>query len=142
MGFSERLGNAVKPSSGQLSLLDGPQQEPVAHFGAKVVALGLEFTDPRPDLDQIHHDGMLWAQLLALAHGKSPLLSGMLHGFRCQGTMLVKGQKGYMIRPILDEAKAWPSKQQYEADREQYLRPHVADIAGLLKELFEWEAAS
>jgi hypothetical protein len=120
----------------------GPQlktcSEQKRTFGAKVVELGTEFNDPRPDLDKLYHDGALWAQLLALSHKSNPLLSGLLHGFRCQGTRLEKTPKGYVMRPVFGK-DYWPSQQAYERDRDHYLMPHKAKVIELLDQLFEWK---
>lgn len=125
---------------GGLFAPEGPQPEtkPERTFGTKVVELGTEFNDPRPDLDKLYHDGALWAQLLAISHRANPMLSGVLHGFRCQGTKLEKGPKGYVIRPVIGK-DAWPNQRAYEQDRDRYLKPHTAKVIELLDQLFEWE---
>jgi len=129
------------PNHGGLFAPGGPQLEshiePTRTFGAKVVDLGIEFSDPRPDLDRLYHDGGLWAQLLAISHRKDPILSGTLHGFRCQGTKLEKGSGGYVIRPVIGDA-AWPDQRAYDRDRERYLIPHRARLTELLDELIDW----
>ncbi len=121
------------------SLFEPPALEPERTFGARVVDLGTEFSDPRPDLDKQYQDGALWAQLLALSHWLNPLLSGLFHGFRCMGTRLEKGPRGYVIRPVIGR-DAWPSQQAYDRDRDRYLMPHKDRVVELLDKLFEWEA--
>lgn len=93
-------------------------------------------TDPRPDLAE---DSELWTQLLALAETEDRMLAGALHGFRCMGTRIKRGQKGYVLRPDVDPTGnlAWPSQEEYEGAKEEWLRPYVRKIAELLKKLEE-----
>ncbi len=89
-------------------------------------------TDPRPDLVE---DSALWVRFLELAGEKDKQLAGTLHGFRCQGTRIVLGRSGYVLRPELDPEKGWNSQQEYERMREKWLKPHIEKIAQLLKKL-------
>ena len=76
-------------------------------------------------------------RLLAFAEGEDPMLAGTLHGFRCAGTRIRQGQKGYVLRPDVDPTGnlAWGSQTAYEEDREKWLRPHAGKIAELLRRL-------
>ena len=89
-------------------------------------------TDPRPDLAE---DSELWTRFLHLAEDENKKLTGALHGFRCQGTRIVQGKKGYLLRPELDPSKGWKSRQEYEKERDKWLMPHIDVIAELLKKL-------
>ena len=89
-------------------------------------------TDPRPDLAE---DSALWVRFLDLAGEKDKQLAGTLHGFRCQGTRIVQGKKGYLLRPGLDPTKGWKNRQEYEKERDKWLMPHISVIAELLKRL-------
>ena len=89
-------------------------------------------TDPRTDLVE---DSELWTRFLQLAEDENKQLTGILHGFRCQGTRIVQGKKGYLLRPELDPIKGWNSQQEYERMRDKWLKPHTEKIAQLLKNL-------
>ena len=89
-------------------------------------------TDPRPDLAE---DSALWVRFLELAGEKDKQLAWTLHGFRCQGTRIVLGRSGYVLRPELDPIKGWNSQQEYERMRDKWLKPHIEKIAQLLKKL-------
>lgn len=89
-------------------------------------------TDPRPDLAE---DSELWTRFLQLAEDENKKLTGILHGFRCQGTRIVLGRSGYVLRPELDPAKGWKNRQEYEKERDKWLKPHTEKIAQLLKNL-------
>jgi|SRR5690606_8310573 len=91
--------------------------------------------DPRPDLTEDHE---AWNRLLQLAldkHGED--LAGVLHGFRCGGTRLRQGKRGYVLRPDIDPtgARAWLSVEEYEEMRDKYLAPWRNEVAALLKEI-------
>lgn len=90
--------------------------------------------DPRPDLVT---DSKLWTKLLQLAKKESPNLAGVLHGFRCEGTRIKKGQKGYALRPDIDPAGnlAWISKREYDKEKQKWLNPYRQKIVQLLKKL-------
>lgn len=141
LSLSDNLGKQTAIFGEEKPAPETPKGEPVV-FGAKTVSMGREFTDPQPDLGKEHKDGPLWAQLLATAYAKSPILCGSLHGFRCMGTKIQKGTSGgYVIRPVLGPM-TWTSAREYERDRERYLRPYAAEIAALLGELIEWESTN
>ena len=89
-------------------------------------------TDPRPDLAE---DSELWTRFLQLAEDENKKLTGILHGFRCQGTRIVLGRSGYVLRPELDPSKGWKNRQEYEKERDKWLKPHIEKIAQLLKKL-------
>lgn len=94
--------------------------------------------DPRPDLQEDHH---LWNRLLTLSCSvpdikKATDLVGVLHGMRCGGTRLRKGQNGgYVLRPDIDPTgcTAWESQQAYEEVRDRYLKPHSASLKVVLQ---------
>jgi len=89
--------------------------------------------DPRPDLEE---DSELWTRFLLLAElFHSSQLAGILHGFRCAGTRIKRGRKGYVLRPDIDPSgkTAWKSREDYERDRDKWLKPHVEKIAELLQ---------
>lgn len=91
--------------------------------------------DPRPDLLEDHQ---LWTRLLELAmekHGEE--LAGILNGFRCGGTRIREGKKGYVLRPDIDPAGnvAWQSAEEYEKMKAKYLEQWRNEVAALLKEL-------
>lgn len=91
--------------------------------------------DPRPDLQEDHQ---LWIRLLELAmkrYGEE--LAGILNGFRCGGTRLKQGKKGYILRPDVDPTGkvAWESTDEYERMKSKYLEPWRNEVAELLKEL-------
>lgn len=90
------------------------------------------FLDPRPDLEE---DSELWARLLHLAEKKKSELAGILHGFRCQGTRLKRGRTSYVLRPDIDPVRAWPRQEEYEKERDKWLKPYTKEIAALLKSL-------
>lgn len=91
--------------------------------------------DPRPDLKS---DSKLWTKLLQLAKEMDPDLAGVLHGFRCEGTRIKKGIKGYALRPDIDPAGklAWESRKEYSVTSNKWLRPHQKEIVDLLKKLW------
>lgn len=93
--------------------------------------------DPRPDLADDHH---LWQRFLKLAcnlpdEKNAFELVGVLNGIRCGGTLLVKGQSGYILRPLIDPKRGWSSQQEYEEMRDKYLKPHQKHIKVLLQVL-------
>jgi hypothetical protein len=88
--------------------------------------------DPRPDLAD---DSELWTRLLELAEAEDRMFAGTLHGFRCMGTRIKRGQKGYILRPDIDPTgdTAWTSQNEYAEMKEEWLRPHISKIANLLR---------
>lgn len=96
-----------------------PEEKPVA--------------DPRPDLAA---DSRLWTRFLELATEKDRHLAGTLHGFRCQGTRLRRGKNGYVLRPEVGP-QAWSSRQEYERERDRWLKPYLPEIKELLKSLLK-----
>ena len=92
-----------------------------------------EFQDPRPDLPE---DTVLWTKLLELAwDSEAPDLFFTLHGFRCNSLRLIKGARGYVLRPEFDEHSGWEDKADYEAARDKMLTPHRDEVARLLRGL-------
>jgi len=93
--------------------------------------------DPRPDLAQDHY---LWMRLLNMAYDRDGSdvdgLAGALHGFRCCGAVLLRGDDGY-LRLAPGEIAA----DEYAALRERYLVPHAAALVALLKALSVEEEA-
>lgn len=87
--------------------------------------------DPRPDIEG---DSKLWEELLNLKIAIECNISWILHGFRCQGTVLVKHNDSYVLRPLIGAA-GWRSVEEYKKYRDLYLTPHRDKIALALKEL-------
>ena len=94
--------------------------------------------DPRPDLAE---DSYFWIKFLTLAARESRYLFEVLHGFRCCGTRLVKAESGklagmYVLRPDVDPTgdRAWMSIEEYETDKQKYLRPMETELLKLLGE--------
>ena len=87
--------------------------------------------DPRSDLALDHY---LWMRLLNMAYDRDGIdvngLAGALHGLRCCGAVLVRGDDGY-LRLSLGEITAG----EYAAFRERYLMPHADTLVALLKAL-------
>ena len=93
------------------------------------------FKDTRPDLEaQDGLESLNWGFLLAAAWPVSRELAITLHGFRCQGSRLVKTEKGYAIKPEVGE-QGWASEQEYQEARDKYLVPHREQLTRLLKNL-------
>lgn len=90
--------------------------------------------DPRPDLADDHK---LWQRFLKAAHNLPDekiafQVTGILNGIRCGGTLLVKGNNGFVLRPLIDPDKGWGSLQEYEYMRDKYMKPHIESIKVLL----------
>ena len=68
-------------------------------------------------------------------HGEE--LVGILNGFRCGGTRIREGKKGYVLRPDIDPTGhvAWENVEEYERLKNKYLEPWRHQIAKLLKEV-------
>lgn len=93
------------------------------------------FIDPREDLAAENPgESYWWSWLLAEAWIVNRQLAITLHGFRCMGTRLVKGEKSFVLRPEVSN-RAWQSQEEYQKDRDKYLMPHRDQLAGLLKRL-------
>lgn len=93
--------------------------------------------DPRPDLTEDHH---LWRRLLKASHNlpdeqEAYKVTGVLNGIRCGGTLIVRGNGGYVLRPLIDPKRGWSSQEEYEAMRDKYLKPHLQSIKVLLQVL-------
>ncbi len=91
------------------------------------------FPDPRSDLK----DSTLWPVLFELAHEIDPELYGRLHGMRCCGTLMEKGKKNLVLRPLIDPEgnSGWIDRAEYEEVRDKWLRPYQKEIVSLLKRL-------
>ena len=107
-------------------------KRPVVPMPEDAVPSPRPLADPRPDLVE---DSELWTRFLQLAEDENKQLTGILHGFRCQGTRIVLGRSGYVLRPELDPDKGWKNRQEYEKERDKWLMPHIDVIAELLKKL-------
>lgn len=93
------------------------------------------FQDPRSDLEaQDGLESLTWCCLLADAWAVSRELAVTLHGFRCQGSRLVKTEKGYAIKPEVGE-QGWESEKEYQEARDKYLVPYREQLTRLLKNL-------
>ena len=93
--------------------------------------------DPRPDLAR---DSDLWIEFLKIAKSKSEKLAGILHGFRCAGTMLVPHKKfGYAMRPYIDKSgkAGWTCTEEYNAAKNEWLADSSPEILKLLTALKE-----
>ncbi|MGI9862325.1 hypothetical protein SDD30_13185 [Moorella naiadis] len=89
-------------------------------------------TDPRPDIKE---DSVLWEKLLNLKMVALDYdVCWLLHGFRCQGTVLVKHNDTYVLRPLVGK-DGWESAEEYKKQRDIYLVPHRDKIALALKEV-------
>jgi len=90
--------------------------------------------DPRPDLVE---DSELWTKLLQLAEAKNPDLAEILNVFRCMGTRVRQGEKGYILRPDIDAtgSQAWTSLEEYGQDKNKWLKPRAREIKELLQSL-------
>ena len=149
MSLAERLKNSSSENEAtrnyraakifQCTLFGEPEMveevevlEPVVPVPEDAVPSPRPLVDPRPDLVE---DSELWTRFLHLAEDENKKLTGALHGFRCQGTRIVQGKKGYLLRPELDPSKGWKSRQEYEKERDKWLMPHIDVIAELLKKL-------
>ncbi len=125
MSLAKRLKQS-EPEPVQEVLFGNPE------LAKKIENLILKITDPRPDLIE---DSELWTRLLELASERDKDLAGTLHGFRCQGTRLKRGRTSYVLRPDIDPVRAWPRQEEYEKERDKWLKPYTKEIAALLKSL-------
>ncbi len=102
--------------------------------GEKPAAWGHRLTDPRPNLKG---DSDLWTRLFELARGGDDNLLGALLAVRCQGALLEKKARSYVIRPVVDltGAEGWASQAEYEDFKGKWMEPYRKEIAGLLKAL-------
>lgn len=91
--------------------------------------------DPRPDLA---FDSQEWSALLTDVETSDKELAGILHGFRCAGLRLHRGGKGYVLRPEYEPRKSkWANADEYKADTDKWLRPHIKQIVSALQTLTE-----
>lgn len=130
----ERVGANVR-----VSPLEGkaPPRDLLARAKAEKAEIWYELrrehmtADPRPDLAQDHY---LWMRLLNMVYVKDGLvvdgLTGALHGLRCCGAVLIRGEDGYLRLAPGEIAAA-----EYATLRTQYLVPHAAELVALLKAL-------
>lgn len=125
MSLAERLKSLKKEKEFQETIFGEP--EPI-----EPEPIEIEEGDPRPDLTE---DSELWTRLLKLAARENSDLAALLHAFRCLGTRIRQGRSGYVLRPDVDPIWAWPSREEYEKERDRWLKPHAEEIASLLKRL-------
>lgn len=71
----------------------------------------LNLTDPRPDLCK--YEDANFESLLKEAEDFDAELALLLHGFRCQGTVIKNGR----LQPVIHEKLGWPSREEYEKER-------------------------
>ncbi len=90
-----------------------------------------KFVDPRPDLSN-PKESRLFGMLLAKAWEKSPELAVLLHGFRCQGTILAADN--IKLQPVISLSAGWPSAEDYNKEKKR-LMPFLETIKSLFKEL-------
>ena len=92
------------------------------------------FSDPRPDIGS-DSESLYFADLLSKIFLINKEAAAILHGFRCQGTRLVKSEKGnYVLRPVIGE-RGWKSQEDYDEAKARYLDPVRRDVALALKKL-------
>ena len=92
------------------------------------------FSDPRPDIGS-DLESVYFADLLSRMFLINKEAAITLHGFRCQGTRLVKSEKGnYVLRPVIGE-RGWKSQEDYDEAKARYLEPVRRDVALALKKL-------
>ena len=91
-----------------------------------------KFVDPRPDLSNLKESG-LYGLMLWKAWGKNPELAMLLHGFRCQGTILA-ADSNIKLQPVIDQKTGWPSQSDYDKERKKLI-PFLEIIKSLFKEL-------
>jgi len=92
------------------------------------------FSDPRPDIGS-DLESVCFADLLSRMFLINKEAAAILHGFRCQGTRLVKTEKGnYVLRPVIGE-NGWKSQEDYDKAKAKYLEPVRRDVALALKKL-------
>lgn len=108
-----------------------------ANGGETEIPFNLAPLDPRPELQK---DSELWELLLLNAwvlgderEGDPNSLYGALHGLRCGGARLVVINDG-QCRIISGD---WGTEE-YERLRDQYLKPHHAELVKLLTWLGEY----
>lgn len=88
--------------------------------------------DPRPDLEE---DSRLWNELLSKAASYGSQLQGILDGFRCAGTRIVRLSSGsYALRPEISET-CWESKKRYEEEKQKWLVPYSKELVKMLREI-------
>jgi hypothetical protein len=107
-----------------------PYQKKVINGREEIV-----FSDPRPDLDDGSGlESYLWADLLSIMFKINKDAARTIHGFRCQGCRLVKGEKIYVIRPQIGP-DGWESQEEYDKAKKKYLEPIRGDVLLALKRL-------
>lgn len=93
------------------------------------------FSDPRPDLGGETAESLLWAELLSIMFQINKHGASVLHGFRCQGTRLLKTEKGnHVLRPEVGGG-GWKSQEDYDKAKAKYLEPIRRDVSSALKRL-------
>ena len=130
MSLAERLKSLKKEKEFQETIFGEP--EPIEPEPIEPELIEVEEGDPRPDLPE---DSELWARLLKLAARENSDLVAILHAFRCLGTRIRQGRSGYVLRPDVAPIWAWPSREEYEEERDRWLKPHRREITSLLKRL-------
>jgi len=91
-----------------------------------------KFVDPRPDLSNLKESG-LYGLMLWKAWGRNPELAMLLHGFRCQGTILA-ADSNIKLQPVISLSAGWPSAEDYNKEKKR-LMPFLETIKSLFKEL-------
>ena len=96
-------------------------------------------------LDPRHYDLVAdseeWEELLRIcAEPDNGLQSpgrtyAALHGMRCGGTEIVRQGSKYIMRPIIDERRAWRDQAEYDDAKNTYLMPYKDDVIRALDEL-------
>jgi hypothetical protein len=92
------------------------------------------FSDPRPDIGS-DLESLYFADFLSILFSVNKEAASILHGFRCQGTRLIKTEKGnYVLRPVIGKG-GWESQEGYDKAKAKYLEPVRRDVASALKRL-------
>jgi hypothetical protein len=90
-----------------------------------------QITDPRPDMA---NDSSDWVRFLKTCYNISPDLYYLLHGFRCMGTRLLRGQHSYILRPEIT-GQGWENTAHYERVRDKELEPWRGQVVEVLRGL-------
>jgi hypothetical protein len=133
-----RLRPIAPASRPQESLVKQAQET----FGAEAVKVVYEMPSPgeeqphdcRPEAAQDH---ALWERLLQMAWEEDHVFAWTLCGFRDFGTRIVRGPKGYVLRPEISgvQGDGWHNQAAYEKERDRWLIPKLELLVNLLRRL-------
>ena len=91
-----------------------------------------EYHDPRPDLVE---DSSLWLRLIVAADRYDPELCKKVWDFRGYGTLLVKGESGYYMRPLLTSESVWNTLGEFYHHLEKFFGQYREELRELLRSL-------